>query len=153
MRRLSHLTFLVSLATLCILLLSCGNQTSTSEKKSDQKGALAGKWLLQARFVNGVEVPVHDRIFELTFDKEGTFQAYYQGDASQKWVRAGQGRYSYAPPLLTLYWESRTTSTLLVDELNPDRMRLHRGRTTVPMKDQEPDEIFTRWKVEKGPTK
>jgi hypothetical protein len=153
MRRSFHLTFLLTLAALSLLLVSCGSQTPTSEKKSDQRGSLAGKWLLQARLADGVEAPATDRILELTFNKEGTFRANYRGDASQKWVRAGQGRYSYDPPLLTLYWEAGPASTLLVDELNPDRIRVHHGRTTVPLKDQEPDEIFVRRTVEKGPTK
>jgi len=153
MRRLSHLIFLLSLAALSLLLVSCGSQTSTSETKSDEKSLLPGKWSLQARLVNGTETPANNRSLELTFTKEGTFRANFRGDESQKWIRAGQGRYAYTPPRLTLYWEAGPPLTLLVQELPPDRIRIHHGRVTVPMKDQEPDEIFVRRQVEKGPSK
>jgi hypothetical protein len=153
MRRLSHLIILLSLAALSFLLVSCGSQTSTSDTKSDEKSVLPGKWSLQARLVDGIETPANNRILEITFTKEGTFRANFRGDESQKWIRAGLGRYAYAPPLLTLYWETGPSVTLLVQELSPDRIRLHHGRVTIPMKDQEPDEIFVRRQVEKGPSK
>jgi len=88
----------------------------------------------------------------LVFTPHGTFKAHYRGDASQRWIRAGQGGFAYSSPNLTLFWENGTTANLLVTEQTADRMKVHHGRNLVPLKDQDPDEMFVKQSFEKGPT-
>lgn len=108
---------------------------------------------MTARIVDGLEVPVGERVMKLTLHPDGTFLANYRGDITQDWILAGQGAYSYEAPMLNLYWDSGRVINLLVDESQPDRLVLHHGRNVAPLKDQEPDEVFSRHKGEKGPTR
>jgi len=144
-----------SLAILCavfLAVLSCGPQAQRNEK-SDQALRLAGTWTLNARIADGVESSISERYMRLDLNPDATFRARYRGDQSQGWTKAGQGAFSYEPPYLYLYWESGAANTLLVSELDQNRLYVHHGRNLVPLKDQEPDEIFVREKIEKGPTR
>ncbi len=145
------------LRTFCALslglcLISCNRQGVVSQK-ADQARSLAGVWDLNARISDDTETPVTQRFMRLALNPDGTFRADYRGDETQKWVRAGQGGFSYLPPMLTMHWESGATSTLLVRDSTQDRMVLHHGRNMTPFADQEPDEVFVRTKSEKGPTR
>ena len=75
------------------------------------------------------------------------------GKRTQEWIQAGDGAFSYDPPLLTLYWDSGATARLLVVESGPERLVFHHGRNLAPLNNQEPDEVFSRQKTEKGPVK
>ncbi len=133
-------------------LISCGNQTAAPQKTNHAQ-SLAGIWDLTARIADDTETPVTQRFMRLSLNPDGTFRADYRGDETQRWVRAGQGGFSYNPPLLTMHWESGATSTLLVRDSGPDRIVLHHGRNMTPLADQDPDEVFVRAKPEKGPTR
>jgi len=143
------LPWLVSLA---LLAVSCGKQAATPEKK-EQTARISGSWVLQARITEGAQSPANERIMRISLNPDGTFITNYKGDESQEWIRSGQGGFSYDPPHLNLYWENGASVTLLVTELEPDRILVHHGRNVVPLKDQEPAEIFVRHKIEKGPTR
>lgn len=140
------------LGILTLVLVSCADQTPTVQT-SDEALQLAGSWVLKARISNGKETPAKQRILQLVLKPDGTFTAYFRGDEHQDWIKAGQGGFSYAPPLLTFFWENGTAVRLLVTELQPDRIKIHHGRNLVPLKDQEPEEIFVRKKLDKGPTR
>jgi len=150
----AHRHWPLPLAILCVafLFVSCGNPGQRSEKR-DQAPHLAGIWTLNSRIADGVESPISERYMKLELNPNGTFRARYRGEQSQGWIRAGQGGFSYEPPYLNLYWESGSAATLLVSELDPSRLLVHHGRNLVPLKDQEPDEIFVRERMEKGPTR
>jgi hypothetical protein len=90
---------------------------------------------------------------KLTFNPDGSFLASYRGDGTQNWIRAGQGGFAYHPPYLSLHWETGPVLTLLVREADSERLLIHHGRNVIPLKDQEPDEIFVKQKIEKGPTR
>ncbi|MBI5249688.1 MAG: hypothetical protein HY912_09350 [Desulfomonile tiedjei] len=108
---------------------------------------------MKSRIVDENEVPVAQRFMRLALNPDGTFRADYRGESTQKWIKAGQGAFSYNPPMLTMHWESGATATLLVRAAEPDRMVLHHGRNMVPLAEQEPDEVFARMNPEKGPTR
>jgi outer membrane lipoprotein-sorting protein len=148
---LRHLVVLIG-AFSTLSLISCGDQ-NVPIKKTDSAARLAGIWDLKSRILNGNDTPVDQRFMRLALNPDGTFRAEYRGEATQKWVNAGQGAFSYTPPLLTMHWESGATSTLLVRESEPDRMVLHHGRNLVPLAEQDPDEVFVRLNPEKGPTR
>jgi hypothetical protein len=133
-------------------LISCQSTSSDSNAK-DQRARISGTWLMTARMLDGSEVPVTERVMRLALNSDGTFYANYRGEMNQDWILAGQGAYSYEPPLLNLYWDSGRVINLLVDESQPEKLVLHHGRNAAPLKDQEPDEIFVRHKGEKGPTR
>ncbi len=137
---------------LLVLQFSCGGQTYKSEK-TEHAMRLAGTWSLKARIAQGEESPVTERFMKLVLQPGGTFRAEYRWDQAQGWIPAGQGGFSYAPPNLTLFWEAGAVSNLLVSEIESDKILLHHGRNLAPLKDQEPDEIFVRLKIEKGPTR
>ncbi|HMK37209.1 MAG TPA: hypothetical protein VK463_19200 [Desulfomonilaceae bacterium] len=139
--------------TLCIFFVAACDTKTASVSKTDNAPVLAGTWVLQTRIAEGVESPATQRFLKLTFNSDGSFRAGYRGDDTQKWIRAGQGGFSYTPPYLNLYWETGPILTVLVSEAGPERLVIHHGRNLVPLKDQEPDEIFVRQKVEKGPTR
>ncbi|MEW6137537.1 MAG: hypothetical protein AB1733_04820 [Thermodesulfobacteriota bacterium] len=143
---------LLTLAICCLVMLGCGDRAPDLSKPNADTQALAGTWLLEARITEDGEAPATDRVMRLALSPRGTFQAYYRGDTTQQWVRAGEGGYSYSQPVLTLYWDNGATVTLLVSQLGPDRIRVHHGLNLVPLKDQDPDEIFVRQKMDKGPT-
>lgn len=144
---------LLSLLTLCALLAGCGEQSPDVDKAGTNSQAIAGTWVLKARMAGENQEPATQRIIRLTLTGQGTFTAHYRGDPSQKWIRAGDGAFSYSPPLLTLFWDNGATVTLLVAEQGPDHMRVHHGRNLVPLRTQDPDEIFVKQKIERGPTR
>lgn len=144
-------------ALLCVTLftlfiVSCGTP-STTEQKTDESGRLAGTWTLTSRIKDGVSGPVTERFLRLVLKDNGTFHADYKGEESQRWIRAGQGGFSYSPPLLQFYWDNGQVVTLLVVEFEPGKLVVHHGRNMVPLKDQEPEEIFVGETPQKGPTR
>jgi hypothetical protein len=151
-RILTRLSLLM-LLTLCALLAACGERPADLNEPSADARLIAGAWVLQGRMSEESETPASERIMRLVFTPRGTFRAHYRGDASQQWIRAGQGGFAYSSPNLTLFWENGATANLLVTEQTPDRMKVHHGRNLVPLKDQDPDEIFVRESLEKGPTR
>ena len=149
-----NLPILVSgLVLLGALVVASCSRSHTGAEKSADASRLTGTWLLTARIVGNQDVPVTNRLMKLVFNSNGTFRAVYRGDETQKWIGAGSGGFSYARPLLTLFWDSGPVVTILVEEADPDRLLFHHGRSLVPLQNQEPDEIFVRQKIEKGPTR
>lgn len=142
----------VALIFLSILLVSCDRQTITVQK-NDSNSLLAGTWIIQSRIIDGVDSPADESFLGFVFDADGLFKSKYRGEKSQEWTRAGEGAFLYNPPLLTLYWDSGDTATLLVVESGPDRLVFHHGRNLAPLINQEPDEVFARQKPEKGPVR
>lgn len=122
-------------------------------KQDPNYAKLVGIWVLTSRVINDSEQPAEQRILKLIFTDKGMFTAEYRGDKQQKWIRPGRGVFTYSPPLLTLYWDSGSVTTLSVQFASADRMVLHHGRNLAPLKDQEPDEIYQRQAMAKGPTK
>jgi hypothetical protein len=108
---------------------------------------------MTSKIVKGQDIPATTRLMKLVFNSNGTFRAIYRGDEKQAWIRAGAGGFSYSPPFLTLFWDSGAVVTILVEEKDVEHLRFHHGHNLVPMKNQEPDEIFVRQKTEKGPTR
>jgi hypothetical protein len=142
----------ITLILLVLLSVSCDRQTG-SVHKNENNSRLAGTWIIQSRIIDEVESPVDERIVRFVFDTNGLFRSTYRGEKSQEWIQAGDGAFSYDPPLLTLYWDSGATARLLVVESGPDRLLFHHGRNLAPLNNQEPDEVFSRQKTEKGPVK
>lgn len=141
----------------CLILsafffVSCGSQ-NTAPQKTENAARFSGVWDLKYRIVDDSETPVTQRFMRLALNTDGTFRTDYRGDAAQKWIKAGQGAFSYNPPLLSMHWESGATSVLLVRDPTSERMVLHHGRNLVPMAEQDPDEVFVRLNPEKGPTR
>jgi hypothetical protein len=147
-RYVSILGFLL----LGILLISCSSQPKSAEK-SAEAARLAGTWVMKSKIVKGQDVPATTRLMKLVFNSNGTFRAIYRGNEKQAWIRAGAGGFSYSPPFLTLFWDSGAVVTILVEEKDLEHLQFHHGHNLVPMKNQEPDEIFVRQKTEKGPTR
>jgi outer membrane lipoprotein-sorting protein len=145
-----------SVIILCLLgllaLSSCTEKTAKLER-SDNAALLAGTWTMKSRLAADREDPVVQRFMKLRLKEDGTFRADYRGEQDQKWIQAGQGAFSYEPPLLTLHWNSGQVITLLVRNAKPEQLLIHHGRNLAPLKDQEPDEIFVRQKEAKGPTR
>ena len=135
------------------LLMGCAEQSPNLESASANSRMIAGSWVLKTRVSGGSAQPAQDRIMRLNLTPRGTFTAYYRGDATQKWIRAGEGGFSYVPPLMTLFWDNGAKVTLLVTEEGPDRIRVHHGRNLAPLKNQDPDEIFVKQKTGRGPTR
>jgi hypothetical protein len=135
-----------------LLLLSCGGPTTT-EQKNDESRRLAGTWTLKTRIKDGVGSPVTERFMRLVLKENGTFFADYKGEESQRWIRAGQGGFSYSPPMLQFYWDNGPVVTLIVVEAEQGRLLVHHGRNLVPLKNQEPDEVFVGETPQKGPTR
>ncbi|MCA1959837.1 MAG: hypothetical protein LDL33_03495 [Desulfomonile sp.] len=139
---------------LTLLICSCSKDTSVEGRPDERTAqAFAGIWSLQARVVDGKEVPVQERFIKLVLNQDGTFRALYRGEKTQKWIVAGQGGYSFTPPSLVLYWDSGQVLSLLVVRAEPNRLQLHHGSALVPLKDQEPDDVFVRDTAPKGPTR
>lgn len=147
-------TFVITLTvfSISLMLFSCQSNSSDNVSKN-QGGRLVGTWLMTARIVDETETPAVERVMKLALNSDATFVAYYRGEPDQDWIVAGQGAFSYEPPMLNLYWETGRVINLLVDETQPDKLVLHHGRNIAPLKDQEPDEVFVRHKGEKGPTR
>lgn len=136
-----------------LVMASCGGDIPGPDKKNEVS-RLSGTWTLKSRMTDGGgEAPAAERCMRLELHRDGTFNAKYRGTTSQPWIKAGQGAFSYAPPYLDLYWESGAKISLLVTELDQDRILVHHGRNLAPLKDQEPEELFTRERIEKGPTR
>ena len=142
----------VALIFLSVLLVSCDRQTGTFQK-SQSNSLLAGTWIIQSRIIDGVDSPADERFIGFVFDAGGLFNSKYRGEKNQDWIQAGEGAFSYDPPLLTLYWDSGAIATLLVVESGPERLVFHHGRNLSPLINQEPDEVFARQKTEKGPVR
>jgi hypothetical protein len=143
----------VCVGLLSLIVAGCDTKPASTQKP-DNAAALSGTWILKSKISpDGVESPVSQRFMKLTFRADGSFQAAYRGEETQSWIRAGQGGFSYHPPHLSLYWESGPVLTLLVREFQPERLLIHHGRSMIPLKDQEPDEVFVKQKSEKGPTR
>jgi peptidoglycan hydrolase-like protein with peptidoglycan-binding domain len=142
---------LVCVSLFSLLLTGCDSKTASSQRTKND-AALVGTWILKTDVSSGgSETPVSQRLMKLYFNPDGSFKASYRGNASQNWIRAGQGGFAYIPPYLNLYWESGTLTTLLLRQAGPKRLLIHHGYDLVPLKDQEPDEIFVRQNAEKGP--
>ena len=147
-----HCSSVAALILVSILLVSCDRQTG-SVPKNENNSRLAGTWLIQSRIVDGADSPADERFIRFVFDADGLFSSEYRGEKNQEWIQAGNGAFSYQPPLLTLYWDSGATATLLVVESGPERLVFHHGRNLAPLVNQEPDEVFARQKMEKGPVR
>jgi len=143
---------LIVFTLLSLSLTSCDRQTGISQK-NENNSQLAGTWIIKSRIVDGAELPADQRQIRFVFEPSGLFKANYRGEQIQDWIRAGDGSFSYDPPILTLYWDSGATATLLVVEAESDRLVLHHGRNLVPLVNQDPTEIFTRQIIEKGPVR
>ena len=140
------------LVLVLLCLTSCGEKAPTIEISKDS-GRLEGTWVLKSRLVeDNSNAPGSERQMKLVLSDGQLFRAEFRASDSDKWIRGGQGSFSYAPPLLTLYWESGTINPLLVVERDPNTIVLHHCRTMIPVKDQEPSEIFVRQK-KGGPTR
>lgn len=146
-------SLVISLCLLPLLAVSCCTENTAKVEKTDKASSLAGTWTMKSRVVEDAEEPVALRFLKLNLKEDGTFRADYRGEENQKWIQAGQGGFSYEPPLLTLYWDSGQVKSLLVREIQPEQLTMHHGRNLVPLKDQEPDEVFLRQKESKGPTR
>ncbi len=145
-------TPILGLLLFSCLLVSCSSRTGSTEKTADTS-RLAGTWVLTSRVIKGQDVPATSRLMKLKFSNNGTFSSTYRGDEAQKWIAAGAGGFSYAPPLLTLYWDSGPVVRIIVKETDPKHLLFHHGKNLVPLKKQDADEIFVRQKMEKGPTR
>jgi hypothetical protein len=147
------LTCSLAAVLVALCLCSCGEKAPTIEKSKDS-GQLAGTWVLKSRVTEGEGQGAQglERQMKLVFTDDQLFRAEFRENSSQKWIRAGQGSFSYKPPLLTMYWESGTINPLLIVEEDPNTIVLHHCRTMIPVKDQEPSEIFVRQKSS-GPTR
>jgi hypothetical protein len=143
---------ILGLFLLGILAISCSSQQKSAEKTGDA-ARLTGTWVLTSKVVEGRDVPVTSRLMKLVFNNNGTFRAIYKGEEAQAWIGAGSGGFSYTPPLLTLFWDSGATVTVVVEERDVERLLFHHGRNLAPLNNQEPDEVFVRQKIEKGPTR
>jgi len=144
---------LCAVVVLALVMSSCSKDTSVQGKLDDRIQAFTGTWALQARIADGKEVPVEERFMKLVLSQDGTFRALYRGEKTQNWIVAGQGGYSFTPHSLILYWDSGQVLNLLVVGAEPNRLRLHHGTALVPLKDQEPDDVFVRDTTPKGPTR
>jgi hypothetical protein len=142
----------IALITAGILLSSCDHQSGTTQKNQNNS-RLAGTWIIQSRIIDGVASPANERFIEFTFDADGLFKSRYRGEKDQDWIRAGEGAFSYQPPLLTLYWDSGATATLLAVETAQEELVFHQGRNLAPLTNQEPDEVLVRQKTAKGPVR
>lgn len=151
-KSLRRYILILGLLLLGTLAVSCTSQPKSAEKNGDAL-RLNGTWVLTSKVIEGRDTPVTNRLMKLVFNNNGTFRAIYRGDEGQTWIGAGAGGFSYAPPLLTLFWDSGPAVTIVVEEKDPERLLFHHGRNLVPLINQEPDEIFVRQKIEKGPTR
>ncbi len=147
------LNFVVCLLCFISVSLLCSCQEQKTKVLTEVPSELLGTWVLTARIIDGQDGPVQDRVVKLVFKKNGGFETSYKGEPDQVWVRAGQGVYSYNPPILSLHWDSGRVVPLLLSNLTPESFRAHHGRDLAPLKDQEPDEIFKKAQKEKGPTR
>jgi hypothetical protein len=142
----------IALITAGMLLPSCDHQSGTTQKNQNNS-RLAGTWIIQSRIIDGVASPANERLVEFTFDSDGLFKSKYRGEKDQDRIRAGEGAFSYQPPILTLYWDSGATATLLVFETAQEELVFHQGRNLAPLMNQEPDEVLVRQKTGKGPVR
>ncbi|MBM4326193.1 MAG: hypothetical protein FJ118_03425 [Deltaproteobacteria bacterium] len=127
---------------LSLVLYSCGG-AGTPGALNEEAKLLSGTWNLTFRKTLDREEPATSRLLKLTLRDDSTFQALYRGDLTQEWIVAGQGAFSCSASLLRLFWDSGQQTTLLVRERSPDRLVLRHGYNLVPLREQEPDEVFT----------
>jgi len=139
--RCSHL-LLAGIATMSLVLASCGAEYTQHRDDRGQVRLPAGTWALKSRLIKGNWTPAVQRQLKLELSGEGTFTARYRGDANQGWIRAGSGALSYDPPHLTFFWDSGQIVRLIVMERKPEQIVIHHGRNLAPLKNQEPDELF-----------
>ncbi len=130
-------------------LFGCQGESKVPQDPNISK--LTGVWLLTARVIDGREQPADQRILKLIFTDKGAFSTEFRGEKDQQWIRPGGGVFTFSPPLLTLYWDSGSVTTLALQELAKDRLLLHHGRNFVPLRDQEPDEIYQRQAMANAP--
>lgn len=140
-------------ALLAALLISCtaGDHKARTDDNA-QASALAGTWVLTSRIDEKGESAATQRQLKLILHPDSTFQARFRGLPDQEWIGAGKGAFLYEKPLLKFFWESGATVTLLVVDQDQNRMVVHHGQNLVPMKDQEPDEVFVRDGAKKEPS-
>jgi hypothetical protein len=143
---------LILVALSALLMASCSRESSTV-KPDDKIRLLVGTWILKSRIVEGSEVPAQERLMKITLNEDGTFRYLYRGDQSQPWILAGQGAFSFNPPDLRFYWDDGPMENLLVVEREPDRIRVHHGFNLVPLKNEDPDEVFARVGSDKAVSK
>jgi hypothetical protein len=139
--------------SLALTLLSSCSSEKTKTETSNEVSRLAGPWVLSARVVDGQETPAAERSLKLVLNADGTFVGQFRGDEQQPWIKAGQGAFTYSPPLVQFYWDRGSVVTLLMLEEQPDRLVMHHGRNLVPLKDQEPIEVYVKGEAKKGPTR
>ena len=150
--RRSAFRLLIIFCVVGVLAAACGEKALTVDKTQDIS-RLVGTWVLKARSDDGSETPAAERQMKLVLKGDQTFLAKFRGDETQAWINAGRGSFSYAPPFLSLYWESSPQLTLLVTETGPEEILVHHGRNLVPLNNQEPEERFVREKPQGGPTR
>ncbi len=150
--RWSVFRVLITVTAFGFLAAGCGEKAVPVEK-NENISRLVGAWVLKARIVDGNETPATERQMKLVLKGDQTFLAKFRGDESQTWINAGQGSFSYDPPLLTLYWNSGPQLTLLATETDSGELIIHHGRNLVPLQNQEPTERFVREKSQTGPTR
>ena len=126
-----------------LVLISCARDAQVTNPQ-DQAGLLSGIWILGSRIESGKEVPVVERFMKLVLRDDGTYRAEYRGDASQQWIVAGSGVFSFLPPVVQFFWDSGDVTSFLVLERDSNRLQLHHGATLAPLKEQEPDEVYRR---------
>jgi len=150
--RRSAFRVLITVVVFGFLAAACGEKAVPVEK-NEYISRLVGTWVLKARIVDGNETPATDRQMKLVLKADQTFLAKFRGDATQSWINAGRGSFSYDPPLLNLYWDSGPQLTVLATETGSEELVIHHGRNLVPLNNQEPTERFVREKSQSGPTR
>lgn len=142
----AHTIRILGIILLFITQTACNSDrpTATGPTTEQNKDKIVGVWKLQSRLVDGAETPATERRLKLKFEPNGTFTAYFQGDESQPWIKAGQGAFTFMGPSLNLYWESGNRVVLLAKQSEPTRLYVHHGGNMAPLVNQEPDEIFVR---------
>ena len=134
---------LLAAALAALFLASCARDAQVSAPQ-DQAGLLSGTWILTSRIEEGKEVPVAERFMRLVLREDGAYRAEYRGDATQKWIVAGRGVFSFVPPVVQFFWDSGDVTSFLVLERDSNRLHLHHGVSLAPLKEQSPDEIYRR---------
>ncbi len=103
-------SFLVGLLFI-LCLTSCGEKAPTITENPNN-ARLTGTWVLKTKFTEtGGNAPSIDRQMKLMLKEGQLFEAEFRGNSSEKWIRGGQGSFSYDPPLLTLVPGNRGRST------------------------------------------
>lgn len=141
------LALIAAAAVAAVLITGYYPQSGTTDPSPETK-SFAGTWVLKARVEKGKEEPAATRQMVLDLSRDGTFEARYRGNPDQEWIKAGSGAYTYLDRMLTFYWDSGGQMTMMVVQRDNGRMVLHQGRSLVPLRDQEPQEIYVKEKPE-----